>query len=167
MIVLKLIYTITGVFLFTFLESLFSSLLGINIAFILFLFLYKKVDWRVLFSLMFIVCLIADVTSHYMLGTNFLVAMLALIFFSILSIFFSTEAGILSWIVRMFAFFVYYSLLFVLPSFFLNRTFAPITVDVLKISLFRSIISLVIIILCEIVAGRFRKEGDKSNIKLG
>ncbi|HOV34833.1 MAG TPA: hypothetical protein PLS56_02475 [Candidatus Dojkabacteria bacterium] len=102
-----------------------------------------------------------------MLGTNFLVAMLALIFFSILSIFFSTEAGILSWIVRMFAFFVYYSLLFVLPSFFLNRTFAPITVDVLKISLFRSIISLVIIILCEIVAGRFRKEGDKSNIKLG
>jgi|GEM_PF-2170957 len=167
MIVLKLIYTITGVFLFTFLESLFSSLLGINVAFILFLFLYKKVDWRVLFSLMFIVCLIADVTSHYMLGTNFLTAMLALIFFSVLSIFFSTEAGILSWIVRMFAFFVYYSLLFVLPSFFLNRTFAPITVDVLKISLFRSIISLVIIILCEIVAGRFRKEGDKSNIKLG
>ncbi len=167
MIVLKLIYTITGVFLFTFLESLFSSLLGINIAFILFLFLYKKVDWRVLFSLMFVVCLIIDVTSHYMLGTNFLVAMLALIFFSVLSIFFSTEVGILSWIVRMFAFFVYYSLLFVLPSFFLNRTFAPITVDVLKISLFRSIISLVIIILCEIVAGRFRKEGDKSNIKLG
>ena len=166
MIVLKLIYTIVGIFLFLFLESLFSSLLGINIAFVLFLFLYRKVDWKILFTIMFIICLIIDVTSHFMLGTNFLTALIALVFFSLASIFFSTEVGILSWSVKFFTLLVYYILFSILPSLFLNRAFSPVTSEELRNCVLYSVISLIIIILCEIFSGKFRKEGNRSNIKL-
>ena len=147
MIVLKLIYTIVGIFLFIFLESFFSNLLGINIAFVFFLFLYRKVDWKILFPLMFIICLIIDVTSHYMLGTNFLTALLALIFFSLVSIFFSTEVGILSWGVKFFTLLVYYILFSMLPSLFLNRAFTLVTSAELKNCVLYSAISLIITIL--------------------
>ncbi len=166
MIILKIVYIIIGTFVLIFLDGLFSALIGLKLIFILLLLLYKKVDWRILFSVMFLLFLITDVVYHYALGTSFLIALIALIFYSITSTFVSTT-GIFSWLVKLVTFFIYYILLSTVPSLFLTQKFSNITLDTLLYSLLISAISVVITTSLQQLVSRVRDEsGGKSKIKL-
>ncbi|MGI5897651.1 MAG: hypothetical protein ACOX6Q_00610 [Candidatus Dojkabacteria bacterium] len=167
MILLEIIYILIGIFVVTFLEGFLSSLIGLRITFIILLLLYKKIDWRILFLIMFFLFLISDITSHYILGTNLLIALVSLVFFAILCIFVTTETGVFSWLVKFLTFFLYYILLATVPTLFISQKFSNITVNTLTHSLLISLISVLLTTLLQRMIGKIRDEsGERSKIKL-
>lgn len=167
MILLEIIYIVIGIFVVTFLEGFLSSLIGLRITFLILLLLYKKIDWRILFLIMFFLFLISDITNHYILGTNLLIALVALTFFVILSVFVTTETGVFSWLVKLLTFFLYYILLATIPTLFILQKFSNITMNTLTHSLLISVISVLLITLLQRMIGKIRDEsGERSKIKL-
>lgn len=166
MIVLNIVYAIVGIFVLIFLDGMFTSLFGFKAIFFVLLFLYRKLDWKILLSFSVFVFLISDVMSHYILGTNFIIGLLSLIFFASLSLLFSTERGFFSYVLIVLTFLVYYVLLWILPNLFLASTLDPITWEIIGIFVIKAVFSSLLMAIMNVVSGRFRDRGNSSKLRL-
>lgn len=165
-IALTILYVIVSIFLLIFLESIFTHLFTFRLVFLLFLFAYKKVDWRQLLIVSVIVSLVMDVTMHYTLGTNLLMFVIPLSLFALFSTFSSVEDGVGSYVVRFFSIFLYYILNLILPPLFLSGTLGLVNGKLIIYLLINSVISVLLLVLVNHVLGGLRKRGNASQIRL-
>lgn len=166
MIILNIVYAIVGIFVLIFLDGMLTSLFGFKAIFFVLLFLYRKLDWKILLCFSVFVFLISDVMSHYILGTNFIIGLLSLVFYASLSLLFSTERGFFSYVLISLTFLVYYVLLWILPNLFLTTTLDPITWKIIGIFVIKAVFSSLIMAILNIISGRFRDRGNSSKLRL-
>lgn len=164
--VLKILYIAVGLFLLIFLESFFSSVFAFKIIFLVFLFAYKKVDWKELFAVTSVMSLVMDVVMHYKLGTNLLLFVIPLGLFSLFTLFSSVEDGIGAYIVRFFSIFLYYILSLLLPPLLLIGALGDINGRSVLYSFIASLISVLLLFLINYMIGGIRKRGSQSQIRL-
>lgn len=164
--VLRILYIAVGLFLLIFVEAFFVNLFAFRIIFLLFLFAYKKLDWKELLSVFFVISLIMDVTMHYKLGTNLLLFMIPLGVFSLFTLFSSVEDGVGAYIVRFFSIFLYYVLNLMLPSFLLTGTLGSINGRSVLYSFVASLFAILLLFLINYMIGGIRKRGSPSQIRL-
>lgn len=164
--VLRILYIAVGLFLLIFVEAFFVNLFAFRIIFLLFLFAYKKLDWKELLSVFFVISLIMDVTMHYKLGTNLLLFMIPLGVFSLFTLFSSVEDGVGAYIVRFFSIFLYYVLNLMLPSFLLTGTLGSINGRSVLYSFVASLFAILLLFLISYMIGGIRKRGSPSQIRL-
>ena len=165
-IVLEILYIAVGFFLLVFLESIFVNLFSFRLIFLLFLFAYKKIDWKKLLVVASVLSLVMDVTMHYKLGTNLLMLIVPLGMFSLFSTFSSVEDGIGSYIVRFVSILLYHILNLILPSLLLTGTLGVINGKLLIYALINSLVSILLFLLVHYIIGGIRKRGDASKIRL-
>ncbi|MDD2578134.1 MAG: hypothetical protein PHP96_01970, partial [Candidatus Dojkabacteria bacterium] len=92
--VLTAILIITSIILLVFLESFLLAFLNFRISIILFLFLFRKVEWKTLLFPFVVLLLIFDVVKNFPLGTNLLVFSLVFGLLLLVSLFLSIDSGI-------------------------------------------------------------------------
>jgi len=165
-IILKILYIAVAFFLLLFLESFFVHLISFRIIFLVFLFAFKKLDWKQLLIMAILISIAMDVTTHYRLGTNLLMLILPLSLFSIFSLFSSVEDGVGSYIVKFLAIFTYYILNLILPSLLLSGTLGIVNGKLILVSLVSSLVSMGLLLLVDYILGGIRKRGNISQIRL-
>lgn len=165
-IVIKGIYIIVALFFLSSVESFFSALFGLKVAFFLILLLQNRLDRKLLLVISFLFFLILDVMNHWVLGSNFLMALIPLILHYILSLFLSTNSGFFYYIFKLVTLFVYYILIIVIPPFLLNRVFGTLSFnEFISISI-KVFISTILLVILEGWLNGFRDRGRGSEIKI-
>lgn len=165
-IIIKGIYIIVVLFFLSSVESFFSALFGFKVAFFLILLLQNRLDRKLLLVISFLFFLILDVMNHWVLGSNFLMALIPLILHYILSLFLSTNSGFFYYIFKLVALFVYYILIIVVPPFLLNRVFGTLSFnEFISISI-KVFISTILLVILEGWLDGFRDRGRGSEIKI-
>ncbi len=163
--ILKLVYIWVSLFLLLFLESFFHNLIGFHLVFLLFLFLYRKIDWKWLLGAGATMFLVLDVVMHYSFGSNLLIALIPLSIYVLASMFVSAESGVVSYLVKFFVVFLYYILLAVVPIFFLEGHFGFLDKGVILKALVMSVLSTLLLYIGDRLQYVFRKKGSDSLIR--
>ena len=160
------LFSILGIFLLLFLESLVLSLFNFSFVVAIFFFLFKKVNWKILLFGSCILFLIFDVTNNLPLGSHSLIIALPLGLLIVSSVFFTIDSGFTSFLVRVLIFLVYYILLHLLPSLFSVGSFGFFTFNDFLSSLLKAVVSAFLLLLFEYLFVGFRKRGNTSQIRL-
>jgi hypothetical protein len=163
---LNILFTILGFFVLVYFESLFLAFLGIRLFIIIFFFLFREISWEVLFVASVLLLLVFDVIYKVPLGSNILMFVLPFGLFVLLSMFISLRAGIVSFIIKILIFSLYYILLLLLPNLFVSGELGFVSLVDLRSSFLRAVLSVLILLLLEYVYARFRKRGNSSQIRL-
>ena len=164
--ILNTILTILGVLFLVFFESFLLAFVNFRFSIVLFFFLFKKIDWKLLIISFAILFFVFDVVKNFPLGTNLLIVSVVLGVMILASLFFSTDTGLSSFFIRTFVFFLYYILLLILPPFFTVGTLGTVSIRNLVISLFKGIISALLVAFFDNMFTNFRKRGNSSQIRL-
>ena len=164
--ILTVILTILSVILLVFFESFLLALLNFRLSIILFLFLFRKIDWKLLFFPLVFLLLIFDVVKNFPLGTNLLILSLVFGLLLLISLFLSVDSGLTAFFVRTFLFALYYVLLLTLPSFLTVGTFGPLSLSNILVSFVKGVISALLLVLLDNTYAGFRKRGNSSQISL-
>ncbi len=164
--ILNLLFIILGVFTIVYVESFVLSILGLRFAVVIFFFLFRKIDWKLLSIIMVTGFLIFDVVYKFPLGSNMLVLSLPFALYLLISMFISLDSGIVPFIIKILLFWFYYALLMVLPNLFLSGSFGLLDLDGFLRALLRSVLSVLVLLLLEYLYARFRKRGNTSQIRL-
>lgn len=164
--VVNILLTILGIFLILFFESMLVALFNFRIVIVLFLFLFKKVDWKVLFAIFAILFVVFDVVNNLPLGSNLLINSLVLGVLMLSSVFFSLDSGVTAFLVRLVVIFLYYILLLLLPSFLLTGRFGLVSLSDVLFSLVKASITAFLFVLLENIFTSFRNRGNTSQIRL-
>ncbi len=163
---LPAILAIISVILLVFLESFLLALLNFRLTMILFLFLFRKIDWKLLFFPLFVLSFMFDVVKNFPLGTNFLVLSVVFGLLLIFSLFLSVESGFTTFLVRSFLFTLYYILLLTVPSFLIEGSFGILCLRDVLLSLSKGVLSALLLLLLDRTYANFRKRGGGSQILL-
>lgn len=166
MLILQIVLGIVGLFLLQFLEHFLLALFNIRAMFVLFLFLYKKIDWQILLPFTVLTTIILDVTMHYKLGTNLLLFVIPLSVLSLLSLVFSAEDGIVSYILKFLISLLYYILNALLPSLLLDGKWGVLNGKMFLLCIWKAVVTTVLLVLLDTFMDRFRKRGNTSQIRL-
>jgi hypothetical protein len=164
--ILRILLIILGIIFIVFIESFFGAIFNFKIVIILFFFLFKKVDWKILFALSFVILLVLDVVNRFPLGTNVLIISIPLAVLMLSSLFFSIEYGPSAFFLRILTFLIYYVLYIVAPNFFLSAKFGYITINEFLYSLLKAVFSTFLLILLEYILAEFRDRGNATQIRL-
>jgi hypothetical protein len=163
---LNILFGIVGIFGILFLESFFVALFGFRLMVILFIFLFKKVDWKILAVIFSALFFISDVVNNLPLGSNSLISSITLGLLMISSLFFSVDSDITGSFVRIAVFTIYYILLKILPSFFLSGRLGFLDVGDVFSALIKAIVTTLLILLLEYILAGLRNRGNASQIRL-
>ena len=125
MIVNILFYILIFIVSFS-LESFLSVFGGFSMIVILTLFLFKKVDWKVILTFGVLLAICLDVANHYVLGTNLLLLGAAVLFFYLFTLIFPEQNNLLGLVPFLFSFVVYYLMKLSAPSLLLFGTLGSI-----------------------------------------
>lgn len=167
MIAIYILLMIIGAFVVVFLDALFSSLISISLAFLVFLLLCtRNVNLKILVPSFAFLSLILDVVNHYRLGTYLLVSICAVSFLLLFSFVFSAREGLLSYLLKFITFIIYYLLINIVPNFFLTGSFGWFDINLFWSCIVSSLFSIAILILIDILLSRFRKRGFSSQFQL-
>lgn len=164
--VLTAILIITSIILLVFLESFLLAFLNFRISIILFLFLFRKVEWKTLLFPFVVLLLIFDVVKNFPLGTNLLVFSLVFGLLLLVSLFLSIDSGITAFLVRVFHFALYYVLLLVVPSLLIEGTFGYLSLRDVLISFLKGIVSAFLLLFLDSAYARLRRRGSSSLISI-
>ncbi len=165
-IIIKGIYIIVVLFFLSSIESFFSALFGLKIAFFLILLLQNRLDKKLLLGVSFLFFLIFDVMNHWTLGSNFLIALIPLALYYVLSLFLSTNSGFFYYVFKFVTLFLYYVLLIVLPPFILNRVFGTLVVSDLLFIFLKVFLSTILLVILDGWLDGVRDRGKGSEIKI-
>lgn len=162
---MAIIYTLIAIFSGIFLESFFVAFGGFRIIFLTTLIAFRKVNWKYLLTFLVVTSLIMDVVMHYPLGINLLVICIPLGILALLTIFIPIDHILIENIVKFVLFVIYYFLIAILPSLFLNGAFDRITWAIVFFVIIKAVISSFICLGVEVFLRRLRKRENSSQIK--
>ncbi len=166
-IVLQIILGIVGLFLATFLEVLFLTLLNFRIILPFFFLARKRVDWKILLLITTVISLILDVVLHYRLGTNLLLFTVSTGVLLLLSFIFSVdEDGIPMYVSTFVASLGFYLANQLLPSLFTTGTTGFLDAKIFFLLVLKAIITTGLVWLGEVIVSRFRDRGNSKQIRL-
>lgn len=163
---LNILFGIVGIFTIVFFESFLIALFNFKVVVILLLFLFKKVDWKILLLLFSLLFFISDVVNNLPLGSNLLINSAILGVLMLSSLFFSLGSDITGSFVRIFVFTLYYILLKILPSFLISGKLGFLDLKDVFFALLKAVVSTLLVLLIEYVLAGFRERGNTSKIRL-
>jgi hypothetical protein len=163
---LNILFGIVGIFTIVFFESFLIALFNFRVVVILLLFLFKKVDWKILLLLFSLLFFISDVVNNLPLGSNLLINSAILGVLMLSSLFFSLGSDITGSFVRIFVFTLYYILLKILPSFLISGKLGFLDLKDVFFALLKAVVSTLLVLLIEYVLAGFRERGNTSKIRL-
>lgn len=160
------IYVLIGGLLTLFLESFFVALCNFRIFYMIVLVLFKRIDWRYLLIFTFLTSLVSDVVYHYVFGTSLLTITLPLLLIWGTSFLIPIDNTLPGYVVKFVSFVLYYFLQYVIPSLFSTGVFAHISLVAWAFILLKSVISLGVCIIVDIVTKRIRKKEESGKLIL-
>ena len=160
--ILLIILLFLGIF---FLESFLLSMFGISIVFVLCLFLFKKVSWKLLLLGTAIFSVFIDVVLNIPLGVTMLVYLLSVLIYHLLSFSLSTETGFYSYIFKFVGFLLFYIAYFYAQNFFLIGNGGLVGWGQVWGWILRAVVSVSVVFLLERIFVRFRDGKSKSNLR--
>lgn len=159
------IFGILSLFLVPFLEGFFVSLFGFRLLFLLSVFFFKKVDWRILLPFVFVISLVCDVLYHYPLGFNSIFIGIFLFFIWLTGLFFHSEFSLSNYAGKFLVFFLYLICFVLFSSFVSTGYWGNIDWQVAGLSVVKAGICTLACFLSDIVWSRFRSGDDKMKIR--
>lgn len=141
--------TIPVFLLLLFFEGVLLSAFGFSLSVVLFLFLYKRVDSKLLLLFILFFSFFLDVSLNLPLGSNLLFYFLAILFFSVLSSFFSSESGVTGYMIFFVAIILYYILYALISRFLVLGSLGFLGWDVVLQSLVKGLFSVLIMIVLQ------------------
>ena len=166
-IVLQIILGIVGLFLATFLEILFLTLLNFRIILPFFFLARKRVDWKILLLITTVISLILDVVLHYRLGTNLLLFTVSTGILFLLSFIFSVdEDGIPMYVSTFIASLGFYLVNQLLPSLLTTGATGFLDTKIFFLLVLKAIVTAGLVWLGEMLVSRFRDRGNSKQIRL-
>ena len=166
-IVLQIILGIVGLFLATFLEILFLTLLNFRIILPFFFLARKRVDWKILLLITTVISLILDVVLHYRLGTNLLLFTVSTGILFLLSFIFSVdEDGIPMYVSTFVASSGFYLVNQLLPSLLTTGATGFLDTKIFFLLVLKAIVTAGLVWLGEMLVSRFRDRGNSKQIRL-
>ncbi len=166
-IVLQIILGIVGLFLATFLEILFLTLLNFRIILPFFFLARKRVDWKILLLITTVISLILDVVLHYRLGTNLLLFTVSTGILFLLSFIFSVdEDGIPMYVSTFVASLGFYLVNQLLPSLLTTGATGFLDTKIFFLLVLKAIVTAGLVWLGEMLVSRFRDRGNSKQIRL-
>ncbi len=166
MLILNIFLTILGLFALVYFESLLFVLIGIKLSLIIFFFLFRKVDSKILFFISFLAFLIFDVIYKFPLGSNILVLAIPLLMYMLISMFISLDFGLVAFLVKTVIFWVYYIILATLPNLFVVGKLGALTWDEVLRAFLRGFLTAIGVFILDYILTGFRKRGKSSQIRL-
>ena len=164
--VLNIFLGILGVFTLLFVESLLGAFLGFKLFFVIYIFLFGRIEWSKIFLLSLPVFLIFDVVYAFPLGTMLLAAVIPVSFLYATSQFFSLDSTMTAFLLRFATFFIYYISFSVLPSFLTSGEFGYFEVKDVGVVIVKSLVSAGLVFLFEYISSDIRNRGNTSRIRL-
>ena len=161
---LKVLYIIIGIIGALFLEGFLFSAFGIRILFVLILLLVGRLDIKWLSAILVIYALISDVVFHYPLGTDILLVGIPLLLLFASSFIFNINEGVVGYGIKFIAISLYFILILVLPSLFLDGSFGILTGHMLLIVGVKSVVLTIALYIMDILLSFTR--GKENNIKI-
>ncbi|MHC1716692.1 MAG: hypothetical protein AB9915_02290 [Candidatus Dojkabacteria bacterium] len=162
---LYILFAILCLIVLVFLESFSLSLFGLSIIFVLFLFLYRRIDWRLLFAGGLTIMLFMDVVLNMPLGVTFLVSITSLLCYFLFTIFLSTEVGVFAYIFKILTL-VIFNILYIYTQRFL--TFGDLgyfDINIFISSFVRAVVGLGLLIIIERLIVIFRGKQKGSGLR--
>jgi hypothetical protein len=163
---INILLTVLGVFAILFVESLLVALFNFRVVIVLFLFLFKKIDWKPLLVIFGIISLLLDVVNNLPLGSNLLIISVVLGILMLSSVFFSLDSDITAFLVKFFVVAIYYILLVITPNFLVTGRFGFLSLNDILSSIIKAVVTTFLFILLENIFTGFRSRGNASQIRL-
>lgn len=161
---LKVLYIIIGIIGALFLEGFLFSAFGIRIFLVLILLLIGRLDIKWWIAILLIYALISDVVFHYPLGTDILLVGIPLLLLFASSFIFNINEGAVGYGIKFIAIALYFILILILPSLFLNGSFGILTWKMLLIVGIKSLLLTISLYIMDIILSFTR--GRENNIKI-
>lgn len=149
-----------------FLDSFFVALAGFRIFPVLNFILYDKIKWKYLLLFLVLVSFVLDVIYHYVLGTNLFVLAIILLAGRAISLFAPLGYNLVGYIVKCIFFFLYYVLLALIPSLISQGVWGELTWALVGGYLLKSLFSLGLCLVFDILWNRLRQRDDSTKLKL-
>lgn len=163
---MAILYTLLAIFGVVFFESFFIALGGFRIFFLISLISFKKVNWKYLTVFAILTSLILDIIYHYALGTNLLIVIIPFLLLVGSSLFVPLGRSISGYAIKFTIFCIYYVLLTVVPSFFLDGVFSQISWVILGGIVIKSFVSIILCMLADLGWSRLRGKEENNKIRL-
>jgi hypothetical protein len=166
--ILMLLYVLLLIIVFLillFVESFLLSTLGVSLVFVLFLFAFKKVDWKLLLLATLLVSIFIDVTLNIPLGATMLVYVISILLYHVLSFSLSTETGVYAYVFKFLTFLFFNFAYLFAQNFFSVGNGGYMGWERVGIWLIRSVVAVLLVFLLEKVVVRFRGSKSKSNLR--
>lgn len=165
MLIYGLIFLI-GSILLVIVESFLVALGGFHLSFLVLLFFYGKVRWKLLLVVLVLLSFALDVVFHYPSGTSLLISVVPILLVLISSNIFALDTGFFAYLLRFFAILIYYILLQLLPPFFESGVFGSLTANLLLASALKSVVGVLLLMVLERLLSSFRGKDSSSYLKL-
>lgn len=163
---MTILYTLLAIIGVVFFENLFVALCNFRILFLISLITFKKVDWRYLCVFVAVTSIILDVIYHYTFGTNLIIIAIPYLILLATSLFVPFGKTLPSYVVKFFAFIIYYILLTIVPNFFTEGVFAQLSWGILLSILIKSVVAILVCFITDLVWDRFRGKDSGSKLRL-
>ncbi len=150
-----------------FLDSFFVALAGFRILPVIVIAIYSKVNWKYIALFSILSSLLLDVVYHYVLGTNLLILAIILFLGRIVSIFVPFGSNIGSYALKYLGFILYYILLALIPSLIGNGTWGILTWSIIGLACLKSLFTIGICFVFDIVLSNVRSKDNSTKLKLG
>ena len=161
---LKILYIIIGIIGAVFLEGFLFNAFGVRIFFVLILLLLGRFNIKWVMATLIIYSLISDVVFHYPLGTDILLVGIPLLLLFASSFIFNTNEGVVGYGIKFIAIALYFVLILVLPSLFLDGNLGILTGHMLLIVSIKSVVLTIALYIMEVILSLTR--GNEKNIKI-
>ena len=112
---LNVLFIIIGLVLGLVVESFFSAFCTFSFVFFLILFVYRKLDWKIMVAFVIAITIILDVVNHFVLGSFLSVYGISFVILEILYAFFPEDDSIFGSIPTLIASWLFYLLMLILP----------------------------------------------------
>ena len=165
-IILYAVLLIISIFATVFLDSFFCALIGCTTTFLILVLVYREENKYVTLPLFTMIFIILDVVYHYSTGTNMLIALVCLLLLELIRKLFSLYSGLVLYIVQGIIFYLYYTLIRVIPQLFTIGSVGYLTKDVLLPSIWKTIFSIIIVFIVNILTAKVRNRGNNSRFQL-
>lgn len=163
---MPVLYILIATFITVFLESFFTALCGFKLFYLVTLIFFRKIDWKYIFSFVVISSLILDVVSHYILGTNLLIIIIPLIVMFGISFLIPIENSFPGYVVKFLSFVIYYLLSYLVPNLLLEGIFQTVSWTILGEIILKSIISVGLCFLFDLVWNGIRNKEKSTKLRL-
>ena len=161
------LYIIISSLAVIFLESFLIALCNFRIFFLVVLLLFKKINWKYILIFAILTSLILDVVYHYILGTNLLILAIPLLVMLGISLLIPIDNTLPGYVVKLFCIILYYFLVYWIPNLLIMGNFQTITFGIIVGIVLKSIFSLGICVVFDILWGKLRKKETLTKLRLG